>query len=161
MSGVPASETSAIAAPSASRRNSAGRALRRIVVVVGRERRGDGVAVEELSRHPRILAGDQVGAGQRVQRAQGDVAEIADRGGDDVQPRSELRHVDLPAVEDIVPPIGSRPGGLRSISLIAGSLAPLPLAVMAGRSDFIILSIRLTIRPQNDRLALPYAHRGR
>src|SRR5580704_13999675 len=31
---------------------------------------------------------------------------------------------------------------------------------MAGRSDFIILSIRLTIRPQNDRLALPYSHGG-
>ena len=83
--------------------------LRRIVVVVGRERRGDGVAVEEFSRHPRILAGDQVGAGQRRERAQRDVAEIADRGGDDVQSRSEPRHVGLVAVEDVVP--GLLPAG--------------------------------------------------
>ena len=85
--------------------------LRRIVVVVGRQRRGDGVAVEELARHPRILAGDQVGAGQRRERAQRDVAEIADRGGDDMQPRSEPRHVGLVTVEDIVPGRSLLPAG--------------------------------------------------
>ena len=72
-----------------------GRACRRIVVVIGRERRRDAVAVEELSRHPRILAGDQVGARQRRERPQRDVAEIADRGRDEVQPRREPADVDL------------------------------------------------------------------
>ena len=43
---------------------------RGVVVVVGRERRGDGIAVEQLARHARILAGDQVGARQRCERPQ-------------------------------------------------------------------------------------------
>ena len=63
--------------------------LRRIVLVIGRQRPGDAVAVEQLVRDAGILAGDQVGAGQRLQGAQRDVAEIADRGGDDVQPGCE------------------------------------------------------------------------
>ena len=65
---------------------------------------------------------------------------------DRFEERAQLAAISFPSV---------LPGGLRGISLIAGSLAPLPLAVMAAQSDFIILSIRLTIRPQNDRLALP------
>ena len=101
---MPASETSAIAAPSASRRSSSGPRLRGVVVVVGRERRRDAVVVEQLAGHARVLAGDQVGGGQHLERPQRDVAQIADRGGDEVQPRSEPRHDGLVPVEDIVPP---------------------------------------------------------
>ena len=39
--------------------------LRGIVVVVGRERRGDAVAVEQLAGYARVFTGNEVGAGQR------------------------------------------------------------------------------------------------
>ncbi len=114
---MPASETSAIAAPSASRRSSTGRALRRIVLVIGRERRRDGVAVEQLAGDAGVLAGDQVGAGQRFQRAQRDVAEIADRGGDDMQPGRKLADVDRLAAK--------RVSGVASRSCRRGAIARL------------------------------------
>ncbi len=52
------------------------RSCRRCVVVVIRgERGGDGVAVEpKLPRHPRVLAGNQVGASQRRERPQRNVS---------------------------------------------------------------------------------------
>ena len=66
MSGVPASETSATAAPSASRRSSHRPRLGRVVIVIGRERRCDGVTVEQFAGDAGILAGDQIGAGKRL-----------------------------------------------------------------------------------------------
>jgi hypothetical protein len=55
-----------------------------VVVVIGRQRRRDGVMVEEFSGDPCVLAGDQVGCGQDLERAQRDVAQIADRGSDEM-----------------------------------------------------------------------------
>ena len=77
--------------------------LRGIVVVVGRQRGRDGVAVEQLAGDAGVLAGDQVGAGQRGKRAQRNIAEIADGGGDDVQSGGEPRHLDRMAAEDVAP----------------------------------------------------------
>ena len=65
-----------------------------VVLVVGRERCGDAVMVEQLARDPRVLAGDQVGRGQRFQRAERDVAQIADRGCDQMQAGREPRGLD-------------------------------------------------------------------
>ena len=55
------------------------------MVVVGDERRGDAIVPQEHGRHPRVLAGDEIGGGQCLQGTERDVAEVADRGGDDMQ----------------------------------------------------------------------------
>ena len=44
--------------------------LRRVVFVIGRLRRRDAVAVEQFARDTGVLAGDQIGAGERFERAQ-------------------------------------------------------------------------------------------
>ena len=91
---------------------------RGVVIVVGRERRDDGVAIEELARHPRILAGDQIGAGKRRERAQGDIAEIADRRRHDMQSGSDPAGGNGMAVDDVSRAAGSsRPGGFGSLRL--------------------------------------------
>ena len=72
-----------------------------VVVVVGRERRGDAVMVDELAGDPRVLAGDQVGGGQHLQRPQGDVAQVADRGGDEMQAGRQRRGGDRLAVQPV------------------------------------------------------------
>ena len=43
---------------------------RRVVLVIGDERRLDAVVAQQHRRHPRVLAGDEVGGGERRQRAQ-------------------------------------------------------------------------------------------
>ena len=72
-----------------------------VVLVVGRQRRGDAVMVEQPAGHAGVLAGDQVGGGQRLQRPQRDVAQVADRGGDQVQTGGQPRRLDRLAGEDI------------------------------------------------------------
>ena len=47
---------------------------RGVVVVVGCERGGNAIAIQQLARHAGIFAGDQIGAGKGRERAQGDVA---------------------------------------------------------------------------------------
>ena len=47
--------------------------------------------VEQLLRLARVFAGDAVHAAQHVERAQRDVAEVADGSGDEVEARSEIR----------------------------------------------------------------------
>ncbi len=110
-----------------------------IVLVIGRERRCDGVAVEQFAGDAGVLAGDQVGAGERFQRAQRDVAEIADRGGNDMQPGRKLRHVDRLTAERVTSKLWRSAacrmldcgrGGIRIALLIAATLAPLRAAVM-------------------------------
>ena len=76
---------------------------RGVVLVVGRQRRRDAVVVEQLPRDPRVLAGDQVGRGEGLQRPQRDVAQVADRGGDEVQPGGEPRRLDRLPGQDIRP----------------------------------------------------------
>ena len=43
--------------------------------------------LEQLAGDPRILAGDPVAAAQHIDRAQCDIPKVADRGGDDIEPR--------------------------------------------------------------------------
>ncbi len=57
----------------------------RVMIVVGYERRGDPIVIEKLAGHPRVLAGNQVGRCQHFERPHGDVTQIADRGGDQVE----------------------------------------------------------------------------
>ncbi len=52
---------------------------RRIVLVIGREFGTDAEMAEQLAAVPRVLRRDQFGAGEHGERAQRDVAEIADR----------------------------------------------------------------------------------
>ncbi len=53
--------------------------LGRVVLVICDRPLPDAVAVEQHSRHARVLAGEHVRPRKRLQRAQRDVAEIADR----------------------------------------------------------------------------------
>jgi hypothetical protein len=73
------------------------------MVVIGRQRRADAVAVKQFAADAGVLAGDQVGAGQRLQRPQRHVAEIADRGGDDIEPALDLRRLDRLAAKKVMP----------------------------------------------------------
>ena len=76
---------------------------RGIVLVVGGQRRRDAVMVEQLPRHPRILAGNHVSRSEGLQRPERDVAQVADRGGDEVQPGRKPRRLDRLSGEDIGP----------------------------------------------------------
>ena len=60
-----------------------------VVIVVGRQRRRDAVVIDELAGDAGVLASDHVGGGQYLQRAQGGVAQVADRGCDNVKPAGE------------------------------------------------------------------------
>ena len=53
---------------------------RGVMFVIGLEQPRDRIALGEPAGDAGILASDDIDAGQRLQRAQGDVAEIADRG---------------------------------------------------------------------------------
>lgn len=55
------------------------------MLVIAGQRRRDVVAVEQDARRARVLGGDQTHLAQHPQRAQGDVFEIADGRGDDVE----------------------------------------------------------------------------
>ena len=57
-----------------------------VVLVIGFEQRRDRIALGQPAGDAGVLAGDDVDAGQRFQRTQGDVAEIADRGRHQMQP---------------------------------------------------------------------------
>ena len=81
--------------PAASRARSFGRAVGGIVVVVGDERRRNSVALEQPPRHPRILAGDHLDSGQRLQRAQRHIAEIADRRCHQIEAGGHVAGCDL------------------------------------------------------------------
>ena len=58
---------------------------RRIVVVVGGRRRCDAVMVQQLAADAGVLAGNQVRRRERLQGAHRDVAEISDRGRDEIK----------------------------------------------------------------------------
>src|SRR5690348_92088 len=57
------------------------------VVVVAAHRRLRADVGEQLGRYPRVLGENSVDIAQRVRRARAEVAKIADRGCDNVQPR--------------------------------------------------------------------------
>src|SRR6266436_4118269 len=56
-----------------------------VVLVQCNRRRRDGVPREQRAAGSRVLAGDQVGGAQRLDRARAGVAQVADRRGDDVE----------------------------------------------------------------------------
>ena len=56
-----------------------------IMLVIGQQRPADAVAGEQLRADPRILAEDGIHRFQHLEGAQGDIAGIADGGGDDGQ----------------------------------------------------------------------------
>ena len=90
-----------------------GRASRSVVLVIGGERGGDAVTVEKLAGDARVLARDEVGGGEHLQRPHGDVAQIADRGGDQIEPGRQRRCGGRVAVEDIMAggAVAQRAGG--------------------------------------------------
>ena len=94
ISGVPASDTSAIAAPSRQPLQQLRPGGLRVVLVIGRQRRRNQKPVEQLARNSGVLAGDQVAAGERLERAQGDVAEVPDRRRDQIKPGRGTGHGD-------------------------------------------------------------------
>ena len=86
MSGVPASDTSAIFAPCLSLARIAGRTRCRIMLVIGFEWGREAVMRKKPPRHPSILGEHDIGTRERRERAQRHVAEIADGRRDDVKP---------------------------------------------------------------------------
>ena len=60
-------------------------------VAVGHGGGGDAVGAGKLGEHARVLAGDQVGRVQDIERTQRNVAHVADRCGDNMQPRRQRR----------------------------------------------------------------------
>ena len=56
-----------------------------VVFVVGDQRRGDAVALQQGPGVPRVLAGDHVHLAEDAQRPQSDVFQVADRRPDDVE----------------------------------------------------------------------------
>src|SRR5262249_19791883 len=75
--------------------------LRGIVLVIRAQRSGDAIAVEKLAGDAGILACDQVGGGENLERAHGHVAQIADRSGDEIKPGGQRRRGGGAAVENI------------------------------------------------------------
>ena len=63
-----------------------GTGLRGIVLMIERELRADRLTLGQPARNPGVLAGDDVDARQSLQRTQGDVGEIADRGRHQMEP---------------------------------------------------------------------------
>ena len=85
---MPASETSATDRPSASAAKQPRPLRRAVVVVVGQDRArvaANAVDLQQLARLAGVLGGEDVGARQHVERAEGDVARVADRGRHEVE----------------------------------------------------------------------------
>ena len=61
------------------------------MIVIAGELGGDTVFVKEFAGMARVLRGDKIDALERLDGTQGDVFEIADRGGDDVKHRRRAR----------------------------------------------------------------------
>jgi hypothetical protein len=63
------------------------------VLVIRLELRRDRIALGQAAGDSGVLAGDDVDAGQCLQRAQGDVAEMADRGCHQIEAGNRLRGI--------------------------------------------------------------------
>src|SRR6516165_5976392 len=72
-----------------------------VVLVIGGERGGDAVTVEKLAGDARVLARNEVGGGERLERPHGDVAQIADWSGDQIEASRKRRRAGRVAVEDV------------------------------------------------------------
>jgi hypothetical protein len=83
----------------------------------------------KLGEHARILTGDQVGRAQHVEGAQRDIAQVADRRGDNMQPGLQRRFTRrLPAGSLVL----SLPLPVHTVSVHA--VRSLPFAPYAGVS---------------------------
>ena len=58
-----------------------------IVFVIGERTRADAITLKQDAGDAGILAGENIGRGQRFQRADGDIAKIADGCGDEIKRR--------------------------------------------------------------------------
>ncbi len=88
MPGMPASVTTATLPAGGALEDRGGR-RRRVVLVIGPDlRAGDAVRGEQPARDARILGHDQFGLAQRIERAQRDVAQIAERRRNEGQPHA-------------------------------------------------------------------------
>lgn len=67
------------------------------MVMVGTQFCTDTMGIHKLAGDARILGQDFIGCGECVERTQCDIAQIADRRGDDVETGLKLRAVVLPA----------------------------------------------------------------
>ena len=98
MSGWPGSEISGAPA-SLTRASFAGRQFLQnfrahtggIVFMIGAPLRVDGIKRGQLACHARVFAINNIDAVQHIERAQCDVACIAERGGNDIKARCERR----------------------------------------------------------------------
>ena len=72
-----------------------------VVVVIGGERGGNAITVEKLAGDARVLTGDEVGGGEHLERPHGNIAQIADRGGDQIEAGRKRRRAGRVAVEDV------------------------------------------------------------
>ncbi len=63
------------------------------MLVIALQAFGQRVRGEELGGDAGVLRQHQIGLGQDIQRAQRDVTQVSDRGGDDVEARRERRVV--------------------------------------------------------------------
>ena len=77
--------------------------------------------VEQLARYARIYARDQVSGRQHVERAQCGVAQVADRGCDNMKPGRQHGRLDRLAAQQIAP------GGGRTVAGSGGLIARLHL----------------------------------
>ena len=100
-SGVPASEISASAAAGRDAVDDVLGLGPLIVLVQGDAAPLDAIVVEQPRRHAGILAEDDLGRGQRFERADGDVAQVADRGGHDIEARRQRRRREGGAGDEI------------------------------------------------------------
>ena len=83
-----------------------------VVVVIGDERRGDAVDGQQPGRHPGVLAGDDIGGLQDLERPERNVGGVADGGGDQAKTRRRRapgRFTRAPAVGRLGPGPGIRP----------------------------------------------------
>ena len=94
MSGVPASETSAIDSPRLSRAISAGVLTPLVVLVQARRARRDGVVLKEPRRPAGILRRDQGDFAQNAEGPQRDIFEVADGSGDHIEDAGHARGAD-------------------------------------------------------------------
>ena len=94
MIGVPASDTSAIDSPAASRSTSCGVLLALVVLVEARRARRDGVVLKKPRRPACVLSRDEGNFAENSQGAQRDIFEVADGSGDHIQDAGHARGAD-------------------------------------------------------------------
>ena len=114
--GVPASVTSARSAPARRWSSSACRRPGALRAWIAGEARLESVSIEQPLRQPGVLGRDERDRSEHLQRPEGDVAQVADRRGDDVQHAARVGGVTRAPTPADVAGRGSRrpPCGVRA-----------------------------------------------